>query len=460
MQLFLLRIALAVLVASVGYGAQAAALSLREAVQMTIDGNPRIRAAIANRRATDHELRQSQGRYFPSITLDADVGRERIDRPEGFAEDVNNIWRTRRQVAVTVRQVLFDGWEIANEVYRNAARVDSAALRTMSRSEALALAAIEAFIDVHRQRQVLAVARRNVSRHRRYLRQVQSRKAGGKSGIGEVQQVRERLTAARSAELRIRQSVANSVAKFNRVVGAKPRRLIRPPSPRQLPRSRQEAIDFGIRNNPAILAANADIEAARRATDGSRSAYYPKLYAELKGSHGDNLAGTPGRSTDLSGRLVLSWNLFSGGIRRARTNELAERTAEAMAARDTQIRETIEQIDRAFAAVQIGAERVRSAGKRARVARRVVSTYEEEFRLSKRSLLDLLDSESSRFNAEIALIGARSLVLFARYQVLGATGSLIRHFGARVSEATIANRRDHVQQRGALFSTVLPPLSR
>lgn len=438
----------------------AGALSLRETVQHTLDGNPEIRAAIANRRATDHELRQAQGRYLPDVNLDGDYGREKIDRPEGFSEKVNDIWRNRRQISLTVRQVLFDGWEISNEVYRNAARVDSAALRAMSRSEALALAAIEAFVDVHRQRQVLRVARRNVTRHRRYLRQVQTRKAGGKASIGEVQQVRERLTAANAALLRIQQSLADAGAKFNRIVGIRPRQLAPPPRPRGLPRSHREAVDLGIRNNPAIRAANADIEAAQHAKDGSRSAYLPKVFAEVKGTRGRDLAGTPGPNEEFSGKVVLNWNLFSGGIRTARVNELAERIAESKALRDARIRETVEQIDRAFAAVHIGTERVRSTRKRARIALRVVKTYEEEFRLSKRSLLDLLDSESSRFNADIALIGARSVLLFAHYQILGAVGTLVEHFGATPSNATIADRRETVSQHGALFSIALPPLSK
>lgn len=458
---FFLRFALIViLIGSFAAISHAGALSLRETVQKTLDGNPQIRAAVANRRATEHELRQSQGRYLPNIDLDGDYGREKIDRPEGFAEDVNDTWRTRRQISLTVRQVLFDGWEIANAVYRNAARVDSAALRAMSRSEALALAAIEAFIDVHRQRQVLRVARRNVTRHRRYLRQVQARKAGGKSSIGEVQQVRERLTAAQSAVLRIQQSLADASAKFNRIVGVRPHRLAPPPHPRGLPRSHREAVDLGIRNNPAIRAANADIEAAEHAKNGSRSAYLPKVFAEVKGTRGRDLSGTPGPNEEVSGKLVLNWNLFSGGIRTARVNELAERIAESRAVRDTRIRDTVEQIDRAFAAVHIGTKRVRSTRERARVALRVVKTYEEEFRLSKRSLLDLLDSESSRFNADIALIGARSVLLFARYQILGAVGTLVEHFGATPSNATIADRRATVSRQGALFSIALPPLSK
>ena len=415
----------------------AAALSLREAVRYALDSNPEIRAAEANRRAVEAELRQAWSRRLPQVDLDADIGGEKIDRPRGFAANVNDVWRTRRQVALSVRQVIFDGWEISNSIYRSKARVDGAALRQLSRSEVLVLGAIEAFIDVHRQRLVLRVARRNVSRHRRYLRRVRAKRAGGRTGIGEVQQVRERLTAAQSAVLRIRQSLADAISKFNRIVGKRPGHLLRPSPPKSLPRTQHSAVRLGIGNNPAIGAAEADIQAARFATAASRGSYFPKVSTELRGAYGHDLAGTPGRNKELSGKVVLNWNLFSGGRRRARIDELAERTAQAIAIRDAKIREVTEQIERAFTASRIGRLSVQTARQRAATAARVVRTYDEEFKLAKRGLLDLLDSENARFSADIQLINVRSLYLFATYRILGATGTLLEHFGAKTWNATV-----------------------
>ena len=448
------------LVGAATVDARAANLTLRAAVQQTLNGNPLIRAAEANRRATDHELRQAQSRRLPIVDLNADVGGEKIDRPRGFSPTVNNTWRTRRQISVSMRQVLFDGWEISNAIYRNAARVDGAALRALSRSEVLALSAIEAYIDVYRQRRVLSVARRNVTRHRRYLRQVRAKKSAGTSSIGEVQQIRERLTAAKSSLLRVQQSLADASSKFNRVVGIWPGPLAPPPVPRQIPSSRQYAIDLGVQNNPAIRAAQADIEAAQFAAAGSRSSYYPKVAAEVRGAHGKNLGGTPGRSTDLSGRVVVNWRLFSGGAKAARANELAERTAEAMALRDARVRDITDQIDRSIAAIQLGGQRVRTAREQASIASSVVRTYEEEFKLSKRSLLDLLDSENARFNADIQLIGSRSLLAFAKYRILGATGTLIEKLGVTASDDTIPDARERLHTRHRFFSTDLPPLTK
>ena len=63
-------------------------------------------------------------------------------------------------------QVLFDGWDRANDIYRSAALVDAAASSpVIERSEAMGLDAVEAYIDVQRHCQILSVA--HINRRRR-----------------------------------------------------------------------------------------------------------------------------------------------------------------------------------------------------------------------------------------------------------------------------------------------------
>ena len=156
----------AILLGNTGF---ANAVSLRDAVERAVQTNPAVAAARANRRATEFELKQAQGRALPQLSLDADLGRERIDRPEGFSVDINDVWRTRRQGGLVMRQSLFDGWDRANDVYKSASRVDASALRVLARSEALALDAIESYIDILRHLKVVEISKRNVARHRQIL---------------------------------------------------------------------------------------------------------------------------------------------------------------------------------------------------------------------------------------------------------------------------------------------------
>jgi adhesin transport system outer membrane protein len=432
-------------------------LTLKEAVQQTVSSNPAVEAARANRRATEFELKQSQGRALPQLSLDADVGREKIDKPNGLAADINDQWRTRRQGALTARQFLFDGWDRANDVYKNAARVDAAALRVLARSEALALDAVEAYIDVLRHLRVLEISRRSVQRHREILASVRELEKGGKVARSEAAQVEERLAGAEVAVDRVQQSLLDARAKFRRVVGNEPVNLASAPEARGVPTSRQQAIDMGLANHPLLAAADADSDTAKSALEQTRSGHYPQLALEARGSTGADLGGTPGKSEELQGRLVLSWNLFDGRITANRGREFTERLTQAMAERDDRARQISEEIEKALAARSTGSARLDGLRKQLGKSKEVAIAYADEYKVGKRSLLDLLDSESSRFNVEIQVVSQEHVQVFSGYRVLGAIGRILQALGISAPAEADAGRRQSIRDNGP-FTIHLGPM--
>lgn len=407
----------------------ARATSLREAVERTVYEHPAIEAARANRRATEYELRQSEGRRLPRIDLDADTGAEKIDQPLGLSPLFNNEWQNRRQANLVVSQILFDGWERSNDIYRNAARVNSAAARVLARADALALDAVEAFIDVQRHRRVLEIARKNVVRHQQLLGRARDQVKGGKVPESEVTQVRERIAAAEEVVERVRQSLLEADAKYLKVIGEQPRALDPAPKPRNLILSRSVLIDLGLTDHPLMRAANADAEAARYAREQTYAGDYPSVSLEMRGMAGEDLGGTPGRDNELVGKVVLRWNLFEGFITRHRQLEASERLAQSLAERDDRARSIVEEINRALAAYQTGLKRLEALQKQAESAREVVAAFEVEYTLSKRSLLDVLTAENTSFNARIQSVSTDAVNLVSAYRLLAATGRILTEFG-------------------------------
>lgn len=408
-----------------GVAGGAHALTLKEAVQRTLSTNPEIGAAIANRNATDYGLRQARGRLLPSLDLQADTGSQKIIRPSTLTPDINDHWLNRQTTGLTARQVLFHGWDRANDIYKNAARVDAAALRILERSQALALDAVEAYIDVRRHYQILSVARENIRRHKEILRLVKMRKEGGKAPVSEVDQTLERLAAAEAIIAQVEQALLETKAKFRKVVGLEPVATSPVAYPRGINLNRQIAIDTGIANNPAVRAADADADVARFTFKQSKSGYFPQISLEGTASWAEDIDGTKGRNDELVGKVVLSWRLFEGLIKVNRRRELAERWTQAQLQRDVKVREIIEVIDRAIAAYTSGQARVKAVEDQVAANRKVVKTYFEEYELSKRSLLDLLDSETASFNSRFQLASVKALHLFSAYQLLAGTGQLL-----------------------------------
>lgn len=423
------------------------ATTLKEAVARTVNTHPAIEAAKANRRATEYELKQSMGRRMPRADLEADVGGEKIDRPEGLAADVNDTWRARRQANVTASLVLFDGWERLNDIYRNAARVDSAAARVMARSEALALDAIEAYVDIQRHRQVLELARSNVAKHRQILARAKDQVQAGKASASEELQVRERIAAAEEVVERIRQSLLEAEAKFLKVVGLKPAALSAVAMPKSAGRPRKEIIEAGLANHPILRAAEADIDAATAAREQTKGAEYPTVSLEVRGQHGYDLAGTPGRDTEVNGKLVMRWSLYDGGIIRNRQHEAAARLGQVRAERDDRVRSIIEEIDRAIAAFQTGKSRIIILRRQAQEARAVVDAFEAEYALAKRSLLDLLTAQSTSFNAQLQVASTDAVNIVSAYRLLGAMGKILDDLGIAQPAEAISDQRQASRDR-------------
>lgn len=437
---------------------QSHAVSLRDAVHNTVQSNPEIQSVMAARRASDYQLRQAQGALLPRVDLTADFGAQRIDRPSSLIGSQNRNWRNRKQANVTVRQILFDGWYRANDIYKNAARVDAGALRVLERSEALGLSAVEAYIDVRRLNILLRISQENANRHEAILKLIRLRKKGGKSPASELDQTLERVAGARAIVAEIKQSLLEANAKFKRVVGMKPGRTRRVRFPKRLPRSERQAVEAGLAQNPAIKAAEADIDAAKFEREQVTSSYYPEVALEGSATFGSEVSGIAGRDNDLTGRVVMSWNVFDGLITTNRRRELSERWYQAKAVRDTQNRQVTEAVERAWAAYTVGAKRVAELRRQAELNKRIVRTYLEEYRLSKRSLLDLLDSESSLFNSRFQLSSIRSVHLFSAHQLLASMGTLLDSLGVSAPKEGSAQLRAKTQRSLGVFNINIEPL--
>src|SRR5215469_14597027 len=142
--------------------------SIIDAINQAVTSNPGVGEAAANRRATEAEMRQSQGVLLPQVRLDASHGIEKFSQnditppPQG-----NNQLLHTTDTSLTIRQILFDGFASINEIWRQAARVDASAYRVHERTELIALDAAEAYIDIVRFTRLISIASDNLAAHQK-----------------------------------------------------------------------------------------------------------------------------------------------------------------------------------------------------------------------------------------------------------------------------------------------------
>lgn len=401
--------------------------TITDAINQAVKSNPGVGEAAANRRATEAEMRQSQGTLLPQVRLQASAGPEML-KQYVTPEPLNNgAYLRGREASIVVRQLLFDGFASINEVWRQAARVDASAFRVLERTELIALDAAEAYIDVARYTKLVALAEQNLKVHRELRKNVRARFEGGRAGEGDTQQAEERVAAAEALALEFRLNLDVARAKYRKTVGLEPFNLRFPGRLPELPTTKDESLDIAYKYNPTIRAAGADVTAAKRAFDATAGAFVPNLALEGRATRGKESITYQNQYDQVSGKIVMSWDIFRGGQDSWKRQEAAERMIEQQQRHARLQRDALESLDKAWAARTITAERAAALARDVEAARRTFSAYNKEYELGQRTLIDLLNSQNQYFNANVSLVSARGVAVFADYQLLAAMGQMLRY---------------------------------
>jgi outer membrane protein, adhesin transport system len=447
-------IAILACASAIGTAASAAPFTINDAIRQAVQTNPTVGEAAANRRATEAELRQTQSTLLPQVRLEALAGPERLNNPAGRGPGGlfnvppgavvppcsisggpgcttnNDQWVAGAQGSIAIRQLLFDGFASIHDIWRQAARVDAAAARTHERSELIALDASEAYIDVVRYTRLIALAEENVKAHRSILGNVRQRFQGGRAGQGDLEQTVERVEAAEVTLTEFRRSLEDARAKFRKAIGIEPYNLRGPGRLRGLPPTRDQVLAVALTDNPTIKAAQADTDAARQAFHQSAGRFMPTVSLEARASQGHDTNAMYGHFSEESLKVVATWDVFRGGQDLWNRVEQAERYNQTTMAHARLQRDANESIDRAWAARVVTVDRIARLEAQVSSAVKVIEAYSKEYDLGQRSLIDLLNAENQSFNAQVSLISARSVVVFADYQLLAAMGKLLAYVRA------------------------------
>lgn len=441
--------------ALIGSPAQSQVLTIQSAIKQTVTTNPGVYEASANRRATESEMRQVQSTLLPQVRLEARFGPEKFDYNTVPIQTGNSNWRQGEQYSVVVRQLLFDGFSSVNEIWRQSARVDAAAMRTYERTELLALDAAETYIDVVRYLRLINLAERNVQAHREILSNVQSRYSGGRAGEGDLAQTQERVAAAEAALAQFKQNLDEARARFRKVVGVEPHNLRWPGRLPAMPATKDESLAVALRYNPTIRAAQYDADAAKHAFKATDGAFMPNVALEARANTGDDYNFNLGRRDEYSAKVVVSWDVFRGGQDLWRRNEMAERYIENTQRHARLQRDALESIDRAWAARTITSERIAALQRQVDADRRTISAYTKEYDIGQRSLIDLLNAQNQVFTASVSLYSTQGVAVFADYQLLAAMGHLMTY----LKEPHVIDALPLEVKPFLLFPTKIAPLN-
>lgn len=386
--------------------------------------SPLLESSRAALRAVDENVPQARSARRPQLSGAGSALATKSTRVPG---ETGSVFNADLQATL----LLYDNGETKAAIESALMSVASARADLRDVEQTVLFNAVQAYMDVLRDLEILRIARSDLNVLGEELRAAQNR-----FDVGEVTRTDVSLTEARLAQSRAALALAEGNLQLSRqaylaAVGTPPEDLSPAPPVPELPATPEAAIALALERNPNINAAQFAVRAA--AADYARARAADGLRLDATASIGyDGSDGVLGRGDDLVGTagVQASVPLYTGGL----NSSLVRQAQQIVERRQAEVQEAgrfvTQAVRNAWIQLEVSQASIVANERQLEAATIAYEGVSEEARLGARSTIDVLASAQDRLEAEANLIQARRDAYVAAYALLQAIGLLtVDHLG-------------------------------
>jgi len=404
----------AVMLSTAALAQQRPPLTLDEAVRIALQRNPDLQRQVLLALSAEQDLVISRSSILPRVDFNGSISRTRTAGslflqgvPVAGQQSVsfNNTFSAN----LTLRQLVFDGGKWWNNLAASDLALQAGNAQVDEQRLQISYLVEQRFYELVRAQRQLRVLADAAARSRDQADYTQRLFEGGRATQADVYAARAnrdndevtRLGQERSVELaRADLAVAVGVDPSEPLAVAEPQNLMTDPAQ---PPAARDAVERALQQRPSLKAFALTAEQNRKLASAAKGDYWPQVLLEAGWNRNtgtlNTFVGDPSNNSQLSGAVVLNWNLFSG---------LNTKATVAKAENDLQSgrRSVASDVEKAVA--QLG-----TARQQARVAQQAELTAKEGLRLAKTrqevgvgTQLEVRDAELKLTQAQLNVVGS------------------------------------------------------
>jgi outer membrane protein, adhesin transport system len=405
--------------------APGAAQTLPQVVERALQAYPSIQSAIAKVNASRADIDKARSAHQPQIGLTASSNQ--------YASGSVPSAIGRTSVSPTAKLNLWSGGRIEAEATRAEALTRAAEFQRDGTLDDVAQQACEAYLNWDKTADLYSLAVRNVNSHRETLEDIQKIAQVDTGRRIDYEQALVRMENATLALQQRKADLTQAMQKLRRFwpdeMDARPVGLDAVVSENgvlgQIPMSMASAMDRVTDDLPMVAQARAQVQAAEAAVKVAKGQYWPSVDAAMSRQFNTNTL-----RFETFSQLQLNAPLYTGGA----TSALIESALGQLKATQFSLDEArlIAREKAGLAWQEWASARARSSVGSAQsdVGDKLVEGYRQQFRVARRSLLDLLNIQADSFNYRSAARAAFHDERLSRVRLLAATGDLARRFSS------------------------------
>ncbi|MEM8978628.1 MAG: TolC family outer membrane protein [Pseudomonadota bacterium] len=359
-------------------------------------------------RAADEDVAQALAALRPIISAQANAS---------YANTVlTDDYNYSGSVALSASLTLLDGGQ-------SKLAIDSAKESVLATRESLVsveqqvlLRAVNAFLEVRRQSEFVALRQNGVRLITEELRAARDRFEVGEVTRTDVALAEARLAASRSSLAAAQGGLAQAREEYRAAVGRSPGRLSTLPTQPRIPSSQSAAASQAEQRHPDVLAAKRNVKIADLNTMRAQAAMRGTLSLNGSVSINDDFDGTE------SIGLQYSQPLYQGGRLSSLARQAQQRAAASRAGLHLTLHNIRQGVGNAYASLAVARATKMATNEQVRAADTAFQGVREEATLGSRTTLDVLDAEQELLDARTQRVSAVIDEQAAVYQALASMG--------------------------------------
>jgi outer membrane protein len=415
---------------------QVAAETLGEALVSAYNHSGLLQQNRALLRAADEDVAATFALLRPVINWTGSFGRRYGNSASSQTGGFSRVSAaTEVELGLNFSLLLYDGGATQAAVEASKQTVLATRQQLVSVEQNVLLQAVQAYMNVVRDAQIVELRRNNLRLVSRELQAAKDRFEVGEVTRTDVALAEARLAGGR-AELAVAQgNLMQSKEQYAAAVGHAPGALVAPRGAPSTPARSEEAKQIAVRGHPDLRAVQHNIKAAEFGVQRAEAALKPTVRLNSGVTLPQDLGHSNFYSNGGSVSLGLEAPIYQGG-------RLSALIRQAMANRDAQkgnlhvVRHSVrENAGVAWATLAAAGAQLEASGRQIEASRIAFDGVREEAKLGSRTTLDVLIAEQDLLDAESNRITAQPGKITAAYSLLASMGLLTAdHLNLKVEQ--------------------------
>lgn len=373
---------------------QSETLSLREAILRSFSRSPAITQASAQVGISQAQIDEAQSAWYPQVGLSGTSGRSK-------QTDSSGSLNSSASYGLTLSQLVYDFGKTNNNIKKRESAAAASYYNLIEEMNSVGEKTALSYLEVKRFQSLCDAVEDNIRSLEAVRDMAQLRAQAGLSSSSDVLQAEARIAGMHATLEQYKAQRLTSVSQLAVLTGVRASNL--PDYPTALLQQPVQLDEVSYQNNPQVQAAQSQQNAARYDIETAKAQNWPTL--SLQGARTRYETDSRSYWNDQL-QLSVAVPVYQGGAISSRVAQ-AEGVRRAAESQVNQAKMDINQKVATAFANWTGARERETAGEQQLIAATTArNVYQNEYKLSKRSLNDLLSVEQDVHQAAVAKLSA------------------------------------------------------